>query len=127
MRCSSISSEKSQISHSKSFFEKERGKGNQIFSTKRIDFPMKEDLSNDSIEGPVRRQVNKVPTNQKDTNLLNKISQKSTTNNFESFKEFETAPLHSTSTLSLLQNVKSEKEARHRIIWEEEGPSIEVS
>jgi len=126
VRCSSIGSERSQISHSKSFFEKERDKGENVFSMKLIDFPIKEDLKDVSIEERCKRQINKVPTNQKDTNLLNKISQKSTTNNIESAKEFETAPMQPSSTRSLLQNVKNEKEARHKIIWEEEGPSIEV-
>jgi hypothetical protein len=114
------------VSHSKSFFERERGKDDDAFSMKLIDFPLKEELQNVSIDHEDKRLNNKVPTNQKEKNLLNKISQKSTTNNFDSPREFETAPIQPPSTRGLMQNVKNEKEARHKIIWEEDGPAIEV-
>ena len=132
-RGNSLVSEISHVSHSKSFFEKEKNGGENQHPEKEIDFPVNH-FSNDfsTEKNNPRLFSSKIPTNQKDENLQKMISP-TLAQNFKLSAPLGSDIFHSTngapqfSLSNLLQNVKSEKDARRKITWNTEGPSIEVN
>jgi hypothetical protein len=121
-RGTSLASEKSQISLSKSFFDKEKANGEEGAHEMEIDFPMNNDNEEDSLDrGYKIKNLSKVPTNQKDKNMRQMISQKQSHSN--SISEIH----QDNQSTNIAQNQKSDKDARKKILWREEGPDIEVN